>query len=130
MVYRALADLVLVLHLLFILFVALGALAVVRYRWMAWAHFPMVVWAALIEFAGWHCPLTPLENWLRRRGGEAGYASGFIEHYLLPIIYPGSLTREIQIALGALVVIVNGLLYAYCVLAWRRHAHAKRRDLR
>ena len=117
MTYRVLADLVLVAHLLFIVFAALGALLVVRRNWIAFIHIPTALWAALIEFAGWYCPLTPLENWLRVRGGDQGYEQGFVEHYLLPIIYPGSLTREIQIVLGVLVVSVNVLLY---LRIWRR----------
>jgi hypothetical protein len=125
MVYRVLADAVLVAHFLFIVFAALGALLVVRNKWMAWVHLPTAAWAALIEFAGWYCPLTPLENWLRVRGGEQGYSTGFIEHYLLPIIYPGSLTREIQIALGVLVVGINVLLYTW---ARRRHRVTDRRE--
>ncbi len=116
------ADVVLVVHLLFIVFAALGALLVVIYKWMVWIHLPTAVWAALIEFAGWHCPLTPLENWLRVHGGDPGYSTGFVEHYLLPIIYPGSLTREIQIALGVLVVAVNIVLYVW---AWRRRRPAR-----
>lgn len=125
MAYRVLADLVLVVHLVFILFAALGGLLFVRKRWIAWIHLPTALWAALIEFAGWYCPLTPLENWLRVYGGDQGYEHGFIEHYLLPIVYPGSLTREIQIALGVLVVVVNALLYWW---AWRRRRPAARRD--
>jgi hypothetical protein len=125
MTYHVLADLVLVVHLLFILFAALGALLVVRKNWIAWIHVPTAAWAALIEFAGWYCPLTPLENYLKVRGGDEGYAQGFVEHYLLPIIYPGSLTRGIQIALGVLVVVINVLLYLW---AWRRRGSAARRD--
>jgi hypothetical protein len=125
MLFLALADAVLVAHLLFILFAALGGLLVVRNRWMAWIHLPAVTWGALIELAGWYCPLTPLENWLKVRGGEQGYSTGFIEHYLLPIVYPGNLTRGIQIVLGVLVVIVNVVLYTW---AWRRHRPAERRD--
>src|SRR5262249_53868842 len=86
MIYRALADIVVVLHMAFVLFAALGALLAFKWRRVAWFHIPAALWAALIEFAGWVCPLTPLENWLRRRGGEAGYQTGFIEHYLLPLI--------------------------------------------
>lgn len=110
-VFRALADLVVVLHLGFVLFVVLGGLLVLRYPRLAWAHLPCAAWGALIEFAGWICPLTPLENWLRRQGGGAGYAGGFVERYLLPILYPGHLTRGIQIALGIAVVAVNVLVY-------------------
>jgi len=111
MYYRTLADLVLVLHLGFILFVVLGALLVLRWPRLIWLHLPVAAWGALIEFGGWICPLTPLENSLRARGGQAGYAGGFIEHYLVPLIYPGTLTRGIQLALGAFVILLNVALY-------------------
>lgn len=117
--YRVLADGVLLLHLLFILFVIGGGLLVLRRPSLAWVHLPVALWGALIEFAGWICPLTPLENTLRRMAGDAGYGGGFIEHYLLPIVYPGALTREIQIGLGLAVVAINVIVYA---LAWRRRA--------
>jgi hypothetical protein len=113
MVYRMMADAVLFVHFLFIVFVVLGALLVVKRRWVAWVHLPAAVWGALIEAVGWYCPLTPLENWLRLRGGEQGYSGGFIEHYLLPVIYPGDLTRTVQVTLAALVVVVNVAAYTY-----------------
>ncbi len=113
MVYRFLADLVLVAHFAFVVFAVVGALLVLRWRWVAWLHLPAVVWAALIEFAGWICPLTPLENWLRELGGSAGYESGFVEHYILPVLYPGGLTREVQIVLGLLVLAVNVGIYGW-----------------
>lgn len=119
MFYRALADLVLVLHLGFILFVVLGALLVLRWPRLVWLHLPAAVWGALIEFGGWVCPLTPLENALRERGGQAGYSGGFVEHYLVPLIYPGALTRGIQLAIGALVVLLNLALYAVVLRRWR-----------
>ena len=117
MPYRVLADLVVVLHLAFVLFAVLGGLLARRWQRCAWLHVPAALWAALIEFRGWACPLTPLENWLRRRGGAAGYQSSFIEHYLLPLLYPTALTRRLQIALGLLVLGVNLAVY-WCV--WRR----------
>lgn len=124
MVYRALADLVLLLHLAFVFFAVAGALLVVRWKWVAWLHVPAAVWAALIEFAGWVCPLTPLEIELRMKGGARGYSGGFIEHYLLPILYPGGLTRGVQVTLGAFVVVLNVSLYAW--LLWRRSAGRRR----
>jgi hypothetical protein len=87
---RIAADLVVLAHLGFILFVILGGLLVLRWPRMAWIHLPAVIWGALIEFAGWICPLTPLENWLREASGTAGYQGGFIEHYLVPIVYPAN----------------------------------------
>ena len=111
MFYRALADAVLVLHLAFILFVVLGGLLVLSYPRLAWLHVPVVAWGALIEFAGWICPLTPLEKQLRIQGGEAGYSGGFINHYLVPLIYPDGLTRELQWLAGALVLAINAAIY-------------------
>ncbi|HEY7753587.1 MAG TPA: DUF2784 domain-containing protein [Steroidobacteraceae bacterium] len=121
MIYRALADAVLVLHLAFILFVVLGGFAVLRWPRLAWIHVPVVLWGAAIEFFGWICPLTPLEKWLRQMGGETAYSGGFIGHYLLPVIYPAGLTRGVQLVLGALVVAVNLAVYA---ALWRRARRA------
>ena len=112
MLYRILADLIGVLHFAFVLFVVFGGLLLLRWRWVAYLHLPAAVWGALIEFAGWICPLTPRENWLRRRGGFEGYSGGFVEHYILPLIYPGALTRTTQIVLGVAVLAVNGIVYA------------------
>jgi len=110
-IYRFLADAVLVLHLGFILFVVLGGLVVLRAPWLAWLHLPAVVWGVLIEVFGWICPLTPLENRLRALGGEGGYAGGFIEHYLTALIYPAGLTRSMQVALGVIVIAINLVIY-------------------
>ncbi|MFL5543918.1 MAG: DUF2784 domain-containing protein, partial [Gemmatimonadaceae bacterium] len=103
MTYRILADLVLVLHLAFVIFVVAGAGLVIHRPRVAWLHLPAVVWGVLIEYAGWICPLTPLENSLRMRGGEAGYSGRFIEHYVLATLYPAGLTRGTQFVLGTLV---------------------------
>lgn len=116
MVYRTLADLVVLVHFAFVLFVVAGALLVLRWRWVAWIHVPAAVWGALIEFAGWICPLTPLEQRLRIMGGSAGYTGGFIEHYVLPILYPAGLNRRVQIVLGMLVLGVNVGIYAWVLL--------------
>ena len=121
MLHRVLADLVVVLHLGFVAFVVLGGLLGLRWPRALWLHAPAAVWGALIEFQGWICPLTPLENELRRRGGEAGYAGGFVEHYLLPVLYPPALTASVQLVLGLFVVVVNLSVYAW-VLARRRRA--------
>ena len=113
------ADLLVVLHFAFILFVIFGGLSVLRLRWMAWLHVPAAVWGALIEFMGWTCPLTPLENRLRRMAGEAGYTHGFIEEYIAPLVYPLGLTPHIQIWLGVGVIVANMIVYAL-VLRTRR----------
>jgi hypothetical protein len=117
-VYRLLADVVVLVHAGFVVFVVAGGLLVWRWRAVAWAHVPCALWGAWIEYAGWVCPLTPLENALRARAGLAGYRGGFIEHYLLPLLYPAGLTRLSQVVLGTLVVAVN--LLAYGVLLRRR----------
>lgn len=122
MVYRVLADLVVVIHLAFVLFAVLGGFLVLKWKRWAWIHVPTVVWAALIEFAGWVCPLTPLENLLRERGGEIVYRSSFIEHYILPLLYPTVLTRRLQITLGLLALILNLVIYGW---VWRRIAKAE-----
>ncbi len=113
MIYQILADVVLVIHLLFIVFVVVGGLLLLWKRWLIWVHLPAAVWGALIEFMGWYCPLTPLENHFRQMAGQSGYEGGFIGHYLLPVIYPDGLTREIQLILGTIVVAVNLAIYFY-----------------
>jgi hypothetical protein len=108
---RLAADAMVVLHLVFILWVILGGLGALRWPWLAGLHLPAVAWGAFIEFTGGICPLTPWENHLRQLAGEAGYAGGFIDHYLLPVIYPAGLTREIQWSLGAGVIVLNAIVY-------------------
>lgn len=115
MAYGWLADLVLVIHGTFVLFVVLGGLLALRWPRAAWFHLPAAAWGALIEFGGWICPLTPLENHLRALAGQAGYAGGFIEHYLLAWLYPSGLTRNVQLALGLAVVAFNAAVYARVV---------------
>lgn len=119
MAYRLLADAVLVLHLAFVLFVALGGLLVLRRRRAAWVHLPVAAWGALVMFTGWICPLTPLEKELRRLGGEAGYRGGFVEHYVVAVLYPAGLTREAQVAIGLGVIALNLAVYGR-LLARRR----------
>lgn len=121
MFYRVLADVVLLFHLAFILFVVLGSLLVWHYPRLAWLHLPAVMWAGLIEISGRVCPLTPLENHLRQLSGEAGYHGGFVEHYLLSIIYPHALSREMQVGLGIAAIVIN--VVAYSVLRRRRRPH-------
>jgi hypothetical protein len=120
--YRVFADLVLILHLGFVVFVVLGGLLVLRWPAIMALHIPAAVWGVMIEFTGWLCPLTPLENWLRVRGGELGYSGGFIEHYIQPVLYPSGLTRGIQIALGTLVVLLNLTAYSIVLSRSRRRA--------
>jgi hypothetical protein len=124
MLYRTLADLVLVLHIAFIAFVLIGGLLALRWYWAPLVHLPAVAWGIFLETSARICPLTPLENELRRAAGDAGYCGGFIEHYLLPIIYPAGLTRSVQLALAGLVVLVNALVY---LLVWQRHRARKAR---
>jgi hypothetical protein len=124
LIYRALADLVLVVHLAFVLFVVLGGLLVLRWPTVAWLHLPAAIWGVLIEYAGWICPLTPLENAFRTRGGEAGYSGGFIQHYIQPLLYPAGLTRSMQVVLGTIALILN--LAAYVVVISRMRSRVPR----
>ena len=120
--YSALADFVVVVHAAFILFVVFGGLLVLRNPQIAWLHAPAALWGVLIEFAGWTCPLTPLESALRARGGEDGYSGGFIEHYVTAVLYPAGLTRNTQLVLGTLALVLN--LGIYSVVLRRRREKA------
>jgi hypothetical protein len=111
MVYRLAADVVVLLHTAFVTFVMLGGFLAWRWRPLVWAHVPCAVWGMLIEYQGWICPLTPLENDLRDRAGIEGYAGGFVEHYVIPILYPAGLTRPTQAVLGTVVLAVNVVAY-------------------
>ncbi len=113
MIYKFLADSVVMLHLVFIGFALLGGLLVMWRRWTIWIHLPTAIWAGVVEFKGWICPLTPLENYLRRASGGAGYEEGFVERYVIPVIYPEELTRELQIALGCIAIGVNLIIYGF-----------------
>jgi hypothetical protein len=115
MAYRMLADAIVVLHVCFVLFVMLGGLAVVRWPWVVWLHVPAVCWGVAVEYGRWTCPLTPLENTLRERAGEAGYTGGFVVHYLLPVLYPAGLTPAVQLALGTAALLANGVIYGVVV---------------
>lgn len=126
MPYRLLADAVLVLHLLLIIFGLLGGLLYFWRKWLLVFHVPLAVWISLIEFFGWVCPLTPLENALRRAGGEAGYDGSFIEHYLFALIYPVDLTRNLQLLLGVIALGINLAVYSLVVRHWRATRHAAR----
>jgi len=124
MFFRAAADGVLVLHLAFIVFALLGGLLAIKWRWMPAIHLPAVAWAFYVEWTGNACPLTAVENHLRLSAGQSGYAGGFIEHYLLAVIYPTGLTPSIQVMLAATVLSVNLAIYSW--LAFRRRSRSKK----
>jgi Protein of Unknown function (DUF2784) len=121
--YRATADVVVVLHIGFVLFVVLGGLLAFKWRWLWRIHAPAAIWGVAIELGGWICPLTPLENHLRRLGGASGYEMDFVEHYVLPLLYPVELTRGWQVALGCFALAANALIY-YRLLIQRRSSRA------
>jgi hypothetical protein len=120
--YRGLADAVVLAHLAFVVFVVAGGLAVLRWPRAVWVHVPAALWGVIVEWSGSLCPLTPLELTLRRWGNEAGYGGGFVEHYVLPVLYPGALTRGVQLALGGLVVAVNAIVYCVVLASWSRRS--------
>ena len=119
MIYSFLADLLVVFHLVFILYVIAGALLIFKWPKTLWLHLPSCFWGMNVEFTGWFCPLTPWEIQLRRLAGEEGYTGSFIEHYLIPIIYPSGLTPEVQMVLGGTVLIVNLSLYTLILIKRR-----------
>ena len=121
MIYGILADIVVLAHTAFVLFAVFGGFLVLHWRRLVWLHIPAVLWAALVEMAGWICPLTPLENLLRHRAGKWMYQSDFIEHYLMPVLYPEALTRELQTALGLAVLFINVSVYTW---VWHRSKKA------
>ena len=126
MLLSLLADLVLVVHATFILFVVLGGLLLLWQPRIAWVHIPCAIWGAWVELAGWICPLTPLEVDLRTRAGESGYEGGFIERYVTAALYPQGLTREIQIGLGIAVVAVNVIIYVVAIKRARNNSFSER----
>ena len=120
MIYRLLADVVVLFHFAFVAFVVLGGFVVLRWPRCAWVHLPAVLWGILVEYAGLVCPLTPLEICLRREGGEPAYADDFLGHYLTALLYSEGLTRRTQIAFGTVALVINALPYAW--IAARRRA--------
>ncbi|MGH8137499.1 MAG: DUF2784 domain-containing protein [Steroidobacteraceae bacterium] len=120
MIYRVSADLVLVVHLAFVLFVVLGGLLVLRWTRLVWLHLPALLWGAVVEFFGLICPLTTLEWHLRELGTEGGYEGDFIGHYVTALLYPSGLTRQLQIGLGVTVLLTNLLIYVYFLIRIRR----------
>jgi len=115
---KLLADAVLLLHFAFVLFAIFGGVLVLYRKWVIWLHLPAVVWSALVNLAGWVCPLTPLENYFYVAAGQAGYAGGFVEHYLAPLVYPDAMPRQLQLTAAVSIVVWNILVYAFVV--WRR----------
>ena len=118
MLYHYLADVIVIIHFVFIIFVIFGAFLLIRWRWIIWMHLPSAMWGVFIEFSGWICPLTPLENKLRKISVLDSYAISFVEHYIIPLIYPTDLTREVQILFGVVVVTVNMLIYWYVIFGF------------
>ena len=123
-----LADLVVLAHFLFVLFVVLGGLLVLRWPRVAYLHLPVAAYGALIELVGWICPLTPLEKRLREQAGLAGYEGGFVEHYILPVLYPSGLNRGVQLMLGALVIGINVVIYGHIIRRRQRSVIARERS--
>ena len=119
-----LADLVVLIHFAFVIFVVLGGLLVLRWPRLAYVHLPVALYGVLVELVGWVCPLTPLEKHLRESAGMAGYEGGFVEHYILPLLYPAGLTQGVQLVLAALVVGVNVVIYGI-ILRWFRGARSR-----
>ncbi|MGH7783551.1 MAG: DUF2784 domain-containing protein, partial [Candidatus Binatia bacterium] len=111
MAYQLLAGLTVLIHLAFVVFVVAGGVLVIRWRRLMWIHIAAVIWAAAVELFGWICPLTPLENWFRQRSGQGDYHRDFVAHFILPLLYPDGLTREVQIVLGLSVIIINLSVY-------------------
>ncbi len=115
MPYGIFADIVVLIHLAFVIFAVLGAFLIIWRPWILWLHLPAIFWAIWIEMTGGICPLTPLENWLRNQAGQGGYRGDFVEYYLMPVLYPLGLTRNIQILLGVLVILANLAIYGYVI---------------
>ncbi|MDX1651363.1 MAG: DUF2784 domain-containing protein [Brumimicrobium sp.] len=115
MFFKILADLVVIIHFVFILYVIFGGLIVLKYRKTVFLHIPCAIWGCLIMFAGWICPLTYIENDLREAAGTETYSDGFIQHYIIPIIYPENLTRELQAILGFSVLVLNIIVYSILI---------------
>ena len=120
MMYRVLADALVVAHFIFIVYAVAGGLLVIKWGWTAGLHIPVFLWGVLIETFGWICPLTPLENELRTAAGLAGYSGSFIDHYLIPIVYPENLTRPIQWLFAGLLLLVNVIIYSIVIHKYRR----------
>ena len=123
MFFALAADLQIIVHLGFIGFVILGGFMLLKWRWLIFVHLPAVLWGVLLEFQGWICPLTPLEQALRRMSGQQGYTGGFIQHYILPVIYPPALNEDIQLILGILLILINVIIYLWVFQKPDRKSH-------
>ena len=121
--YSLAADALVILHLAFIVFVMLGGLLLLKWQRLIFLHLPAVAWGVLLELRGWLCPLTPLEQHFRTLAGGTGYSGGFVQHYLLPIIYPAGLTREVQTILAMVVIASNLVIYTVVYVKYRRSGH-------
>jgi hypothetical protein len=120
MLSKILADSVLLLHFAFVLFAVLGGISVIYKRSFAWLHIPVVLWSSVINLGGWICPLTPLENYFRSQAGRVRYESGFVEHYIEPLVYPGGMPRNFELIAGISILAWNGLVYLVVLLYWKR----------
>lgn len=125
MLYQIAADFVIFLHSAFIVFVLAGGLLVFKWRWVIWLHVPAALWGSMIVIVGWICPLTPIENMLRQAGGLEAYSNSFIEQYLIPVIYPQGLSREIFIAMGMVVIVINVIIYTILFVKRKKKAATK-----
>ena len=121
MFYQLAADFLVLLHLSFIIFVFFGGFFALKWRFFIWLHLPAAIWGVIVEWMGWICPLTPLEWELREKGGQSGYSGGFVEHYIIPLIYPAGLTREFQIIIGSIVILVNLFVYGFLLYKYKQH---------
>jgi hypothetical protein len=115
MLYRLAADIVVIVHFGFIVFVIVGGFLAIRWPRIAWVHLPVVAYGSLIEFFSFVCVLTPLEQWLRARSGSGGYDTSFTEHYILPLVYPSVLTYRLQLILGVSVIVINVVAYSLVI---------------
>ena len=125
MPYRALADLVVLFHFAVVVFVIAGGLLVLRWRWVAWVHLPVIAWVIFAELFQRICPLTFLENWLRNQGGGEAYRGDFVAHYIMPVLYPEGLTSTIQVMLGTFIFVINVTLYLLAFGKWRKAEHVE-----
>jgi hypothetical protein len=116
---HCIADALVILHLVFIVFVLIGAFMALKWRTLIWVHIPCLIWGVLVEMLGWYCPLTPIENSFREQAGLATYSGDFVMQYIMPIIYPPELTRSLQIFFGLVVLLLNMVAYGLLIRRWR-----------